>query len=88
MRICMWILGLTGLIGGYLITLVSNVCEAVPRPWFWAPNGLNRSAFTGSTLKDSYNPIKWQIDNGIFNRPVKAFVGNQNRDFGAGSQMD
>ena len=55
---------------------------------FWAPNGLNVVCFEF--------PLRWQIDNGFFNRPIIA--GTQillhrlrpvaYKDFGSSSQTD
>ena len=72
------------------VTLVSNVCEAAPRSLFWAPNGFNELS---EVFRISFHP-DWQIENGIFNRPIIGLTQilvhgwSWNKDFGAVSQTD
>ena len=71
-----------------IVTLVGNVCEAAPRSLFWVPQRI-----PGSVFRISFHP-DWQIDNGIFNRPIIARTQilvhrwSWNKGFGAVSQTD
>ena len=52
------------------LTSFCNVCEAVPRSLFWAPNGFNE--LPEVRFEFPFILPDRQIDNGFFNRPIMA----------------